>query len=296
MEIMEKAIDISAWQGVVSVQTLQKMRSAIPYVIIRTSYTTQAKFSLHEDKVFRQNIKNAYKAGIKIGVYHYSQATTVSEARKEAEFVVKLLAPFKEYITLPVAFDWEFGRRLSAYIARKLGKEGCGKLCDAFGNVIKKAGYKCMVYANLSTLNGYLPSDLYKRWSIWVAQYNDRCNYKHPYIMWQHSSSGRVSGIDGRIDMNYWYGTEHKPEPRSTYHGTLPTLPKRGWFSSGDRGEEVKKLQRFLNWYGGYGLDVDGIIGRKTIDAVERYQGREKLKVDGAFGKESLKRARTVQR
>ena len=76
----------------------------------------------------------------------------------------------------------------------------------------------------------------------------------------------------------------------------LPKLPKRGWFSSGDRGEQVKLLQRFLNWYGHYGLAVDGIVGRKTIEAVRYYQGREKLKVDGAFGKDCLKRARTVQR
>ena len=293
---MEKCIDISAWQGVVSVATLQKMRSSIPFVIIRTSYTTQKGFNLYKDKVFEQNIKNAYKAGIKIGGYHYSQATNYSEAVKEAEFVVKVLTPFKSYITLPVAFDWEFGGRLSSYIAKKLGKEGCGKLCDGFGNVIKKAGYKCMVYANLSTLNAYLPSDLYKRWPIWVAQYNSKCNYKHPHIAWQYTSSGKVSGISGRVDMNWWYGTEYKPEPVSPYHGAFPKLPHRGWFSSGDKGEEVKKLQRFLNWYGGYGLVVDGIVGRKTIDAVRQYQGREKLKVDGAFGAESLKRAKVVQR
>lgn len=293
---MRSCIDISAWQGVVSVATFQKMRGSIPYIIIRTSYTTQRGFNLYKDKVFEQNIKNAYKAGIKIGGYHYSQATTLAEAKKEAEYVVKVLAPFKAYVTLPVAFDWEFGGRLSAYVAKQLGKEGCGKLCDGFGNIIKKAGYKCMVYANLSTLNAYLPSDLYKRWPIWVAQYNSKCNYKHPHVAWQYTSSGKVSGISGRIDMNWWYGSEYKPEPVSPYRGDFPKLPHRGWFSSGDKGEEVKKLQQFLNWYGGYDLVVDGEVGRKTIDAVRQYQGREKLKVDGAFGSESLARARTVRR
>lgn len=290
-----KAIDISAWQGVVSVATFKKMKSKIPFIIIRTSWTGQESFKLHEDKVFQQNIKNAYKAGIKIGGYHYSQAISRTEGKKEGQYVVKVLKPFKSYITLPVAFDWEFGGRLSAYKAGKLGKEYCGKICDEFCNVVKDAGYKPMVYANLSTLNGYLPSDLYKRWPIWVAQYNSKCNYKHPYIMWQYSSSGSVSGIPGRIDMNYFYGNEYKPQPPKAYTGTLPKLPKRGWFTSGDKGEEVKKLQRFLNWYGGYDLAVDGIIGPKTISAVRQYQGREKLKVDGSFGKQSLKRAATVK-
>lgn len=291
---MIQAIDISAWQGVVSVATFQKMKSKIPYIIIRTSWTGQESFKLHEDKVFQQNIKNAYKAGIKIGGYHYSQAISRSEGKKEGQYVVKVLKPFKSYITLPVAFDWEFGGRLSAYKAGKLGKEYCGKICDEFCDVVKGAGYKTMVYANLSTLTAYLPSDLYKRHSIWVAQYNSKCNYKHKKIMWQYSSSGRVSGIDGRIDMNYWYGAEVESAPKTTYKGAFPTLPIRGWFASGDRGEEVKKLQRFLNWYGGYGLEVDGIIGRKTLYAVSEYQGREKLKVDSCFGKESLKRAKVV--
>ena len=96
--------------------------------------------------------------------------------------------------------------------------------------------------------------------------------------------------------MDWWYGYDPEPVPVSTYKGTLPTLPKRGWFSSGDKGEQVKRLQKFLNWYGQYGLAVDGEVGRKTIDAVRRFQGREKLKVDGAFGSQCLKCARTVRR
>ena len=114
--------------------------------------------------------------------------------------------------------------------------------------------------------------------------------------MWQYSSSGSVKGLPGRIDMNWWYGYNPKPSPKKSYSGPFPTLPKRGWFTSGDKGEEVKKLQRFLNWYGQYGLAVDGIVGRKTIEAVRYYQGREKLRIDGCFGKESLKRAKAVQR
>lgn len=291
---MEKAIDISAWQGKVSVADFQK--TGINIIVLRSSYTSQSSFKMAIDKVFNNNIKNAYKAHKKLMIYHYSQATSETEAAKEAEFVLKTINPYKSYIPMEVWFDWEFGKRLSAYIAKKLGKQRCGQICDAFCKKIKAGGYKTGVYANLSTLNAYLPSDLYKKWSIWVAQYNSKCNYKHPYLMWQYSSSGRVNGISGRIDMNYYYGHDAKPEPESTYHGTLPTLPHRGWFTSGDKGQQVKYLQLFLNWYGGYGLAVDGEVGRLTIHAVREYQGREKLKVDGAFGPECLKRAKTVRR
>lgn len=288
---MEKVIDISAWQGNVSVANFQKTGMRI--VVLRSSYTTQKAFKMAIDKVFYSNIKNAYKANIKVMIYHYSQAISETEAKKEAEFVLKTIKPYASYVTMEVWFDWEFGGRLSAYIAGKMGKQRCGQICDAFCRTIKAGGFRTGVYANLSTLNAYLPSDLYKRWSIWVAQYNSKCNYKHPYLMWQYTSSGKVNGISGRIDMNYYYGNV-KPKPKTSYQGKLPTLPHRGWFSSGDKGEQVELLQKFLNWYGGYGLDVDGEVGRLTIDAVRQYQGREKLRVDGAFGIECLKRARKV--
>lgn len=288
-----KCIDISAWQGVVPASVFLKNAKDIPAVILRSSYTTQHGFNLHKDNCFDQNIKNAYKANLAIGAYHYSQAISETEAIKEAKYVIGVIKQHKTKLKLPVAFDWEFGGRLNSYVAGKMGKQRCGQICDAFCRTIRAAGYDTMVYANLSTLNGYLPSDLYKRWKIWVAQYNSKLDYKHPYFMWQYSSSGRVSGISGRIDMNYMY--ESAPKPAKRYSGDLPALPKRGWFTSGDKGQEVKKLQKFLNWYGA-NLAVDGEVGRRTINAVRQYQGREKLKIDGAFGKQCLDRARIVMR
>lgn len=294
---MNKCIDISAWQGNVSQDTFARNRASIPCVIIRSSYTTQQKFTLNKDKCWENDVKNAAAAGMNIGVYHYSQAISESEAIREAEYVLSIILPHKSKIFLPVAFDWEFGYRLSSYMAGKLGKTKCGHICDAFCRTIQKAGFKTMVYANLSTLNAYLPSDLYKRWPIWIAQYNSKCNYKHPYYMWQYTSGGKVSGISGRVDMNYLYGDVSQQPSRTVtlYQGVFPKLPKRGWFSSGDRGEEVRRLQSFLNWYGGYGLEVDGIVGRKTINAVKQFQGREKIKIDGAFGEQSLARAKSVR-
>lgn len=292
---MKKCIDISAWQGVVSVATFQKMRATIPCIILRSSYTTQASFKLYKDKVFEQNIKNAYKAGLAIGIYHYSQAVSEIEARKEAEFVIKTIVKYKAWIDLPVFFDWEFGGRLNSSVARKMGKQRCAQICDAFCMEIRKAGYRAGVYANLSTLNGYI-GDISK-WYIWVAQYAKRCDYKKPHYMWQYSSSGKVSGIPGRIDMNYLYGDNPEPKPERSYTGTLPKLPKRGWFSSGDTGEQVKLLQKFLNWYFGYSrLAVDGEVGRLTLNAVRDYQAAEGLKVDGGFGPECLKHAKVVRR
>lgn len=293
-----KVIDISAWQGVVSVDTFKNMKSYIPGVIIRCSYTSQKSFSLHEDKCFKQNIANAYKAGMKIGVYHYSQAVSESEAIKEARFVLEILHMHKGKITLGTAIDWEFGGRLNSYVAEKMGKQRCKQICDAFCRTIKQAGFDAMVYANLSTLNGYIASDIYKVCKIWVAQYAPKCQYKHPMYMWQYTSGGKVDGIKGRVDMNYLYGDTIKPKKEAKYTGTLPVLPKRGWFTSGDKGQQVVLLQKFLNWYFGYKkLAEDGEVGRQTMDAVRGYEGIEKLKpIDGLFGRKCLARASEVER
>ena len=295
----KKGMDLSAWQGKIPARVFEQNKAEIPYVILRCSYTSLSEFALHEDSVFEHNIKTASKAGMKIGVYHYSQATSETEAIKEAKFVLKTIKPYHDKInTRLVAFDWEFGKRLNSSVARKLGKQRCKQIIDAFCRVIQNAGYTPMLYANLSTLNGYIASNVYRDVLIWVAQYHSRCDYKHPYAMWQYTSSGSAKGIKGRVDLNYVYFQESASVPEKTerYAYDLPKLPSRGWFTSGDTGEEVKKVQRFVKWYTQNNLTIDGIYGRKTMEAVRNFQGREKLAVDGLFGKECLTRAKTVKR
>lgn len=198
---LKKVIDISAWQGKVTKSNFQKVKGdGVKAVILRTSYTTQVGFNLYKDKVFEYNYKKAVAAGLPVGVYHYSQARTVDEAKHEARYVLSIIKGLK--ITLPIAFDWEFGGRLSPSVAKKNGKAGNKKICDAFCNIIKEAGYDTMVYANLYTFNNYISDDIYKKWKIWIAQYSRTCDYKHKYYLWQYTSSGKVAGLSGRIDMN----------------------------------------------------------------------------------------------
>lgn len=90
------------------------------------------------------------------------------------------------------------------------------------------------------------------------------------------------------------YTTEVQPT-KKPYSGTFPKLPVRRYFKRGDKGVQVKYLQQFLNWYGKYGLVVDGVIGSKTIVAVEKFQKSEKLGVDGLFGKKCLAKAKQVK-
>ena len=90
--------------------------------------------------------------------------------------------------------------------------------------------------------------------------------------------------------------TTTKITTKSGYTGTFPKIPTRGYFEKGDRGENVRYLQKFLNWYGNYKLTVDNICGAKTIEAVKKFQKAEGLTVDGQFGKNSLAKAKTVKK
>lgn len=296
---MKKVLDISNWQGVVAESTFKNMKKDVPMVIIRSSYTSTKSFTMSKDKSFDKNIKNAYAAGMKIGTYHYSQATSVAEAEKEADFVIKTIRPYKSKITMPVVFDYEFGGRLSASVAKRIGKNGVLKIINAFCNKIKKAGYDPMVYANLNTLNNYISQALPETWKVWVAQYNETCDYKKPYYMWQFTSSGRVQGVGGKVDLSYFKGDTPKPHTPTTYKGKFPTLPKRGWFQKGDKGEQVKLLQKLLVWIG-YSIGsagVDGDYGSATANAVLQYEKDYKLKnKDGEWGKECQAKAKTIKR
>lgn len=109
--------------------------------------------------------------------------------------------------------------------------------------------------------------------------------------------------IDTRTKKSFWYS--HKQEYRSTfggetkkaYSGTFPRLiTAKGYMAKGDHGIDVTNLQKYLNWYGKYGIGVDGIFGAKTDSAVRKFQKTEGLTVDGKFGKKSLAKAKAVKR
>lgn len=85
-------------------------------------------------------------------------------------------------------------------------------------------------------------------------------------------------------------------EGKKTYSGTFPTLPNRGYFKKGDKGTQVKNLQKFLNWALNLNLVVDGIIGNATINAVKQFQNKVKIYADGLFGKSSLEKAKSYSK
>ena len=193
-----KGMDISAWQGNISLAKFKKAKdSGIQFVILRIGYTGSSGKTPTIDKVFENNYANATAAGLPIGVYYYSLATTTSKAKEEANFVIKHLKDKK--ITYPVYIDMEDNDAQG-----KQSKSTLASVCNTFCETIEKAGYKPGVYASLSWFNNKI-GKITALHTKWVAQYNKTCDYKGDYDMWQYSSSESVPGIADKVDVNWCY-------------------------------------------------------------------------------------------
>lgn len=190
---MLKGIDVSRHQGAID---WAKVKAAgIQFAIIRAGY---GKYAYQEDPCFEDNIEGAYNAGIPVGVYWYSYADTAAEARQEAEVCLTVIKPYKDMITLPVFFDQEYEPAILA-----AGNSIRTECCVAFIKAIEAAGYKAGLYGSQDWLDNKIDdSQIPETATVWVAQYSNKCTYTGRYTIWQYTSSGKVDGISGRVDMN----------------------------------------------------------------------------------------------
>lgn len=190
---MLKGIDVSRYQSDID---WQKVKAAgVQFAIIKAGY---GKYAYQEDPCFEDNIEGAYNAGIPVGVYWYSYADTVAEAKQEAEVCLTVIKPYKDMITLPVFFDQEYEPAILA-----AGNSIRTQCCVAFIKAIEAAGYKAGLYGSQDWLDNKIDdSQIPATATVWVAQYGDKCTYKGRYTIWQYTSSGKVNGISGRVDTN----------------------------------------------------------------------------------------------
>lgn len=295
-------VDISTFQRNIDYAKLAK---AVDGVIIRVGYRGYGSSgSLETDELFKIHITNCILHGIPVGVYWFAQEINASEGEAAADYVYNLIKDYK--ITFPVYYDSEYSSSPTRTgRADNISKTARTNATVAFCKKIKKYGYTPGVYASESWFNDELDFSKLKNYSIWVACYGSdtgkagRKPTTSVYDMWQYSSKGKVDGYSGNIDVNYCYKdfvSSKSTTIKKAYTGTFPKLPSRGYFQYGDKDTQVKNLQKFLNWYGGYKLDLDGIFGAKTESAVRAFQKATGLTVDGLFGKNSLAKAKTVKK
>lgn len=190
---MLKGIDVSQHQGAIDWAKVKE--SGVQFAIIRAGY---GKYAYQEDPCFEDNIEGAYNAGIPVGVYWYSYADTVAEARQEAEVCLTVIKPYKDMITLPVFFDQEYEPAILS-----AGNSIRTQCCVAFIEAIEAAGYKAGLYGSQDWLDNKIDdSQIPATATVWVAQYGSKCTYKGRYTIWQYTSTGKVEGVSGRVDVN----------------------------------------------------------------------------------------------
>ena len=194
-------VDVSYWQGS-NINWNQVKSSGISFAFLRCGYTTADKGSRQVDSTFQTNIRNATAAGLDVGAYYFTQAVTEAEAKAEAKLAIQQVQASGCTLNLPLVIDTEnlTGRASSS----KLSRAKRTAIIKAFCETVKSAGYTPMIYASTSWLNNNLDMSKLSSYKVWVAQYNDSVTYKGAYQCWQYTSSGRVSGISGKVDLNYW--------------------------------------------------------------------------------------------
>ena len=204
-EAYEVGVDVSEHQGEIDWQAVAE--AGIDFAIIRIGGRLMQSGTIFEDKYFRANLEGAKAAGLKVGVYFFSQALNAQEGLEEAEFVLGLLDGVE--LDYPVVCDWEY---LGGNTARTYGAEPAEITAgiDAFCARVEEAGYRGMLYFNAYC--GYIKMDLRELtdYDFWYAQYSDVPSYRYHFQMWQYSSSGQVDGIDSDVDLNLCltpYGT-----------------------------------------------------------------------------------------
>lgn len=282
-------IDVSAYNGVIDWKKVKAagVEGAILKVIRK---------DLNPDKRFEENWKGCEAVDMTVvSVYNYAYYTTEAKAEAGAREVLSILNGRKVKIHLDV----------EDACLKGLGKKLIN-IINAYGDVITAAGYEFGVYTGLSFYNSYIrPWAGCLRYGFWIARYPSTTaktikqlpNVKkqpaicHTLEGWQWSSAGSVPGINGKVDLNIWYGKIPAKEPVGCPYPVperVIYIPKVGRKMSGN---DVKWIQYhlirlgFLSAKNSKGKsNIDGIYGKDTKNAVLAAQKHYGIKEDGIVG------------
>ena len=235
-------IDVSHWQndrGTIDWSAVRN--SGVDFVIVKVGGRYNDG-SFYTDKCYKQNIEGALAAGLRVGVYFWSEAVTEDEAREEANYVTGLIYMYN--ITLPICMDYEwcpsqYRSDCRLYNSRQNAAQRTA-VANAFMNQCALNGYTGALYANKSTLRNFFDGDsLAANGRVWIANYSNpqwtgylsnagylaTTDYEKTYDFFQFSSQGSVPGITGYVDLDYWYddgtisGQDYSAVFDATYYG-----------------------------------------------------------------------------
>ncbi len=193
-------IDVSKWNGAIDWGAVAA--SGVKFAIIRCGYRGSSTGVLVEDPTFRANIQGAQAAGIKVGLYFFTQAVNEVEAVEEASMCMSLAQGYS--ISYPIFIDVEFTVNRNGR-ADGLDRATRSAVARAFCETINSGGYAGGVYSSKSWFGYSLDMSVIGGYKIWLAHYTSQTDYGGHYDLWQYSSKGSISGIKGNVDLNYSY-------------------------------------------------------------------------------------------
>lgn len=191
---MYNGIDVSKWQGKIN---WSKAKKYIDFAIIRAGYGKG-----NVDEYANYNIEQCEKYKIPYGLYWFSYAYNKDMAEREADYLLRVIGYHKpEY---PLYFDFEYD---SVDYAKKNGvnitKTLLKSIATSFCEHLEKNGFYAGIYTNEDYIKNKYPSEIFDRFDLWYARYNTEPN--RDVNLWQKSSTGKISGINGNVDLDVAY-------------------------------------------------------------------------------------------
>lgn len=191
-------IDVSYHQGLIDWTKVKE--AGVEFAFIRVGYRGYEYGYIYQDEMFEYNMQNAIANGIKVGVYFYSQAISVDEAREEVDFLLERIKNYE--LDLPVVFDMEEEGPVGVGRVKVLKPEEKTKIAVTWMHRVRNAGYEPMYYGSSQLLGNYFNLEYLTEFPLWLAEYGIRPRYDYDFKIWQFSASGEIDGIDKLVDMN----------------------------------------------------------------------------------------------
>ena len=283
-------IDVSYHNGDID---FNKVKAAgVEGVIIRAGYGQN-----HIDKKFETYINAAINAGLKVGVYWFSYAYTVEMAKREAEYCLRAVNAYK--LELPIFFDWEYdSMKYASRNGVNADKVLITDMIVGFCNVVKDNGRSAGYYGSLDYFKNYIDTSKLDGFTKWLARYTNQ--EQTDCDLWQYTSTGKVDGINGNVDMNNVVNASFVTVDKSVNtvdNSSNSTNSADGAKSNSEKVSDTKmptikngsKGKAVKIWQVIVGVNADGIFGNNTKAATESFQRSHGLGVDGIVGPKSWK-------